>query len=63
MNLDTYLSEFDSVEKIDKDYMEDMFGDKGVLYNVHYPINPEDMKEKGCDYVAALRKVNQSYEY
>ena len=38
-------------------------GDKGVLYNVHYPINPEDVKEKGCDYVAALRKVNQSYEY
>ena len=37
--------------------------DKGVLYNVHYPINPEGMKEKGCDYVAALRKVNQSYEY
>ena len=48
---------------IEKDYMEDMFGDKGVLYNVHYPINPEDVKEKGCDYVAALRKVNQSYEY
>ena len=23
----------------------------------------EDVKEKGCDYVAALRKVNQSYEY
>ncbi|MBR5344227.1 MAG: hypothetical protein IK127_00180, partial [Clostridia bacterium] len=48
---------------IEKDYMENMFGDKGVLYNVHYPINPEDVKEKGCDYVAALRKVNQSYEY
>ena len=48
---------------IEKDYMEDMFGDKGVLYNVHYPINPEDVKEKGCDYVAALKKVNQSYEY
>ncbi|MCR5835662.1 MAG: hypothetical protein K6G88_04075 [Lachnospiraceae bacterium] len=25
--------------------------------------NPEDVKEKGCDYVSALRKVNQSYEY
>ena len=43
--------------------MEDMFGDKGVLYNVHYPINPEAVKEKGCDFVAALRKVNQSDEY
>ena len=48
---------------IEKDYMEDLFGGKGVLYNVHYPINPEDVKEKGCDYAAALRKVNQSYEY
>ena len=48
---------------IEKDYIEDMFEDKGILYNVHYPINPEDVKEKGCDYVAALRKVRQSYEY
>jgi flavin reductase (DIM6/NTAB) family NADH-FMN oxidoreductase RutF len=48
---------------IEKDYMEDMFGGKGILYNVHYPINPEDVKEKGCDYVAALRKVHQSCEY
>ena len=48
---------------VEKDYLEDMFGDKGVLYNVHHPINPEDVKEKGSDYVAALRKVNQSYEY
>ena len=31
--------------------MDDIFGDKGVLYNVHYPINPENVKEKGCDYV------------
>lgn len=48
---------------VEKDYLEDMFGDKGVLYNVHHPINPEDVKVKVCDYVAALRKVNQSYEY
>ena len=48
---------------IEKDYMEDKFGGKGILYNVHYPMNPEDVKEKGCDYVAALRKVNQSNEY
>ncbi|SDB65108.1 GNAT family N-acetyltransferase [Butyrivibrio sp. INlla16] len=39
---------------IEKDYIEDMFGDKGILYNVHYPINPENVKEKGCDYVAAF---------
>ena len=42
---------------------KDKFGGKGILYNVHYPINPEDVKEKGCDYVAALRKAHQSNEY
>lgn len=39
------------------------FADKGVLYNVHYPMNPEDIKEKGCDYVAGLKILNISYEY
>ncbi len=46
---------------IKPDLMGDMFGSKGVLYNVHYPRNPEDVKEKGCDYAAALRKVNQFF--
>ena len=48
---------------LEKEYLEDRFGGKGILYNVHYPINPEDVKEKGCDLVAALRIVNRSYEY
>ncbi len=48
---------------IDKDYMSDRFGSKGILYNVHYPMDPENVKEKGCDYVASLKTINQSYEY
>ena len=48
---------------LEKEYLEDRFGGKGILYNVHYPINPEDVKEKGCDLVAALRIVNRSCEY
>ena len=48
---------------IEEDYLEDRFGEQGVLYNVHYPMNPENVKEKGCDYAAALGKANQSYEY
>ena len=39
------------------------FADKGVLYNVHYPMNPEDIKEKGCDYVAGLKILNKQNEY
>ena len=48
---------------VDEAYLKDHFTDKGVLYNVHYPMNPEDVKEKGCDYVAGLRILNKSYEY
>lgn len=48
---------------IEEDYLEDRYGEKGVLYNVHYPMNPEDVKEKDCDYAAVLSKANQSYEY
>ena len=48
---------------IEKDYLENRFGGKGVLYNIHYPMNPENVKEKGCDYTARLTEANQSYEY
>ena len=48
---------------IEKDYLENRFSVKGILYYLHYPINPEDVKEKGCDYTATLTKANQSYEY
>ncbi len=48
---------------IEKEHMEDRFGEKGILYNVHYPMDPEDVKEKGCDRIAALREEKRSYEY
>ena len=48
---------------VDEAYLKDRFADKGVLYNVHYPMNPENIKEKGCDYVAGLKIRNKSYEY
>lgn len=32
---------------IERDYLENRFGGKGVLYNIHYPMNPENVKEKG----------------
>ena len=48
---------------IERDYLENRFGGKGVLYNIHYPMNPENVKEKGCDYTARLTEANQSYEY
>lgn len=48
---------------IDEEYLKDRFGSKSIAYNIHYPMDPEDVKERGCDYVAALKVTNRSYEY
>ena len=48
---------------IDEEALADKLGEKGIPYNVHYPMNPEAVKEKGCDYVAVLQKKKSSYEY
>ncbi|MBU3113653.1 hypothetical protein [Clostridium lacusfryxellense] len=31
-------------------------GEKGYLYNVHYPINPENFEGKSHDWIAILKK-------
>lgn len=39
------------------------YGERGLIYNVHYPVNPEDFTGKSRDYVAVLRKVHDFGEY
>lgn len=39
------------------------YGDKGYLYNVHYPINPENYDGKSHDWIATLRKQKDMGEY
>ncbi len=39
------------------------YGEKGYLYNVHYPINPENFKGKSHDWIAILKKLKDMGEY
>lgn len=48
---------------VDEEFLADRFGEKSVSYNIHYPMDPNNVKEKGCDYVAGLKVTNRSYEY
>jgi flavin reductase (DIM6/NTAB) family NADH-FMN oxidoreductase RutF len=39
------------------------YGEKGYLYNVHYPINPENFDGKSHDWIASLKKLRDMGEY
>lgn len=39
------------------------YGDSGYLYNIHYPVNPEDYHGKAHDYIATLKKHRDMGEY
>ena len=39
------------------------YGDTGYLYNVHYPVNPENFKGKSHDWIAILKKYKDMGEY
>lgn len=39
------------------------YGEKGYLYNVHYPINPENYEGKSQDWIASLTKLKNMGEY
>lgn len=39
------------------------YGEKGYLYNIHYPVNPESFQGKSHDYIAVLQKLHDMGEY
>lgn len=39
------------------------YGETGYLYNVHYPVNPENFRGKAHDYIAVLQKLRDMGEY
>lgn len=39
------------------------YGDTGYLYNIHYPINPENFNGKSHDWIATLHKKRDMGEY
>lgn len=52
---------------IDETYLDEKskgrYGDTGYLYNVHYPINPENFTGKSHDWIATLHKKRDMGEY
>ena len=48
---------------IDEDHMADKTGENEMLYNIHYPINPEKVTKTGHDYAAVLQKKIDVGEY
>lgn len=48
---------------IEEEYLEDKTGEKGLLYNIHYPVNPEKVGKTAHDYAGVLRKKIDVGEY
>ena len=48
---------------IDEAYLADKMGEDGLLYNIHYPMNPEKVGKTGHDYAAVLQKKIDVGEY
>ena len=42
--------------------MADKTGENGILYNIHYPMNPEKVTKTGHDYAAVLQKKNNDFK-
>ena len=43
--------------------LQGRYGDTGYLYNVHYPVNPENYNGKSNDWIATLHKKKDMGEY
>ena len=48
---------------IDDAYLDDKTGDCGILYNIHYPLNPENIGQTAHDYVGILQKIIDAGAY
>ncbi len=43
--------------------MPDRTGENGILYSIHYQMNPEKVTKTGLDYAAVLKKKIDVMEY
>ena len=48
---------------IDEDHLKDRTGEEGLLYNIHYQMNPENVGKTAHDYAAVLQKKIDVMEY
>ena len=48
---------------IDEEHLADRIGDNGLLYNIHYQMNPENVGKTAHDYAAVLQRKVDVGEY
>lgn len=48
---------------IDKQHLDNRIEEKGIIYNVHHPINPEKYNGKAHDYVGIIKPIIDAGEY
>ena len=48
---------------IDEAYLADKTGEKGLLYNIHYQLNPERIEKTNHDYAGVIVKKIDMGEY
>ena len=48
---------------IDEDHLADKTGDNGIMYNIHYPLDPEHIGKTAHDYAGVLQKKIDVGEY
>ena len=48
---------------IDETYLADKTGEKGLLYNIHYQLNPERIEKNNHDYAGVIVKKIDMGEY
>ena len=46
-----------------EEHLADRTGENGLLYNIHYQINPERVGKTAHDYAAVLRRMIDAGEY
>ena len=48
---------------IDENHLPDRTGESGILYNIHYQVNPENVGKTAHDYAGVLQKKIDVMEY
>lgn len=48
---------------IDEKYLDSRIEEKGIIYNIHHPINPEKFSGKAHDYIGIVKPIADVGEY
>ena len=48
---------------IDEEYLDNRIEEKGIIYNIHHPINPEKFTGKAHDYIGIVKPIEDVGEY